>query len=92
MDIWLNDQPDQSEDYEFERPQPSKRMRKRKQRVPTFKHTHVRQQLMEVSGNNMKSVEQSPNRKFDPIYPKRIADDSNTGWTFEESISERHHC
>ena len=65
VDIWLDDQPDQPEEYEFEHPQTSKKKRKRRAPDQTLsKHSHVHRQLMEVAGNNTKSVEQSPNRKL----------------------------
>ena len=67
IDIWLNDQPDQPEDYQFKGSPTSKRKRRRTQRVPNQtlpKHSHMPQQLMEVSGNNTKSVEQSPSRNL----------------------------
>ena len=63
INVWLNDQ----SNHEFERPQTSKRKRKRKRRVPdqTFsKQSQIRQQLMAVSGNNIKSIKQSPGRNL----------------------------
>lgn len=65
IDIWLNDQPDQPEDYDFERPQTPERKRKRRAPDQTLsKHSHIPQQLVEVSSNITKPVEQSPSRKL----------------------------
>ena len=67
IDIWLGHHPEQPEDYELEHPQTSKSTRKRKRHNPIgalSTRSHKRRQLMEVSGNSIKLVEQTPDRKL----------------------------
>ena len=64
IDVWLDGQPDQHQDYEFEHPQTSNRKRKRAtpSKAP-LRTSHKRRQLMEVSGNAMQPAEQTSDRK-----------------------------
>ena len=65
VDVWLDDHPDQPENYVFEQFKSSKRKRKRPPPDQTLsKQSPKRRRLMEVSGNNPKAPEKSPERKL----------------------------
>ena len=63
--IWLDNHPDQPENYIFEQHKPSKRQLKRPPQDHTLsQQSPKRRRLLEVSGNNARPPEKSPKRKF----------------------------
>ena len=66
VDLWLDDHPDQPKDYVFEQPKSSKRKRTRPPDHTSAEpeQPSKRRRLMEISGNNAKSPQKSPERKL----------------------------
>ena len=64
VDIWLENHPDQPENYVFEQPKSSKRKPTRPPDHTLSEQSSKRRRLMEVSGNNAKSPQKSPERKL----------------------------